>query len=380
MKVVDVRLHLAPMAGNWLTERTIANPMSAWPRYRGRRDSWMGRMTAGVVEVIAEDGTHGLGFVGGGRARATAPILEDHLRDLVIGCDPLETTRIQQQLFRASIAYGLGGIAQDLISGIDLALWDLKGRLLGVPVYDLLGGRAVDALRPYLTSWDAAALDRWGIRDVKIAIPHGPADGEAGMRANEEAVRAVREAIGPDGFIALDCYMAWDVPYTIEMASRLADYGIAWIEEPVLPDQTDAYRRIRDRVHCRVTGGEHVFTLEGFRRLIVDGGIDIVQPDIYRAGGITALRDVAALARAYGRQLICHGVGAATYHFLAANGPDVSPRCEFLDIRAGGTATWVLTADPEPRAGTIDLPSAPGFGYELDTDAFAPGAVVATIW
>ena len=380
MQITGVDLLIAPMATNWLTERTIANPMSIYPEYAARRSSWYSRMTAGVVRVTVEDGTYGLGFVGGGKASAAVNVLDEQVRHLVVGKDCFQTELISEQLYRATIFYGQGGIAQALISGIDIALWDLKGKILGRPVYDLLGGRTSAALRPYLTSFDADALERFGIRDVKIAVPYGPADGVDGMRRNEEAVRATRELIGPDGFIALDCYMAWDVPYAVEMVKRLRDYGIACIEEPVMPEDIEGYARIKDAVDVRVTGGEHTFTLEGFRRLIEDGGVDIVQPDIYRAGGPTALKKIAALAKARNRQLICHGVGNPTYHFLISNGVEVSPRCEYLDIYDGSPAGWVLTQDPRPAGGALELSDEPGFGYELNDPAFREGETVSPIW
>jgi L-rhamnonate dehydratase len=378
--ITDVEVLIAPMATNWLTERVIANPMSIYPEYAERRSSWYRQMTAGVVRVTVEDGQYGLGFVGGSKASAAAQVLHEQVRHLLVGRDCFETELISEQLYRATIFYGQGGIAQALISGIDVALWDLKGKLLQRPVYDLLGGRTTDALRPYLTSFDAEALEQFGIRDVKIAIPYGPAHGEEGMRRNEAAVRATRELIGSDGFIALDCYMAWDVPYTIEMVRRLVDYRIAWVEEPVLPEDIEGYARIKDALEIRVTGGEHTFTLDGFRRLIEQGGVDIVQPDIYRAGGPTALKKVAALAKAHNRQLICHGVGSPTYHFLITNGPDVSPRCEYLDIHNGSPSGWVLTEEPRPHDGKLELGGAPGFGYELNDLAFREGETVSPIW
>ena len=276
--------------------------------------------------------------------------------------------------------YGQGGAAACLASGVDIALWDLKGKVTGLPVYELLGGRTTDALKPYLTSWDAEALARFGIRDVKIAMPYGPAAGEEGKKANVAAVEKAREIIGPDGFISLDCYMAWDVPYTVDMYNRLRDYGIGWIEEPVMPEDILGYRSIRDQVDCMVTGGEHTYTLEGFRRLIVEGGVDIIQPDIYRAGGPTVLKKVAALAKAYGRKLICHGVGLPTYHFLISNGPDLSPRCEYLDIYAGSPAGWVLNGEPAPERGELVLPAVPGFGYTLNQAVFDEGLAVSPIW
>lgn len=380
MKIVSVELRVAPMATSWLTERVIANPMSIYPEYAERRSSWYRRMSAGVIVIGVEDGTCGLGFVGGGKASAAAALLDEQIRDLVVGRDCFETELISEQLYRATVFYGLGGIAQDVISGIDIALWDLKGKLLGRPVYDLLGGRTRDRLRPYLTSWDASALQEFGIRDVKIAMPYGPAHGKEGMRANEQAVAEARELIGADGFIALDCYMAWDVPYAIQMERRLREYGIEWIEEPVPPEDVAGYRQIREAVDCMVTGGEHAYTLEAFRRLIVEGMVDIVQPDIYRAGGPTVLKKIAALAKAYGRKLICHGVGAPTYHFLISNGAEVSPRCEYLDIYAGSPAGWVLTRDPRPVDGFLELSAEPGFGYALNEAAFAAGAEVSPIW
>jgi L-rhamnonate dehydratase len=380
MKIVSVEMRIAPMATSWLTERVIANPMSIYPEYAERRSSWYRRMSAGVVVVTVEDGTTGIGFVGGGKATAARAALDEQVRDLVVGKDCFQTELISEQLFRATVFYGLGGVAQDLISGIDIALWDVKGKLLGRPVYDLLGGKTRDCLRPYLTSWDASALDEFGIRDVKIAMPYGPAHGEDGKRANERAVAEARELVGSDGFIALDCYMAWDVAYAVEMARRLADYRIAWIEEPVMPEDVEGYRRIRESVDCMVTGGEHTYTLEGFRRLIVDGGVDIVQPDIYRAGGPTGLKKIAALAKAHSRKLICHGVGAPTYHFLISNGPEVSPRCEYLDIYAGSPSGWVVTEDPRPANGELRLGDGSGFGYELREEAFAEGAEVSPIW
>jgi len=379
MEVTKVELLHAPMASNWLTERVIANPMSIYPEYAERRSSWYGQMTAGVVRITVEDGTEGLGFIGCGKGAAAAVALDEQIRGLVVGKDCFATELIHEQLLRATVYYGLGGFTQSLVSGIDIALWDLKGKLTGRPVYDLLGGKTRDELRPYLTSWDAAALDELGIRDVKIAMPYGPAHGKEGMRRNVEAVAAAREVVGADGFIALDCYMAWDVPYTIEMARRLQDYAIEWIEEPVLPEDVAGYRRIRESVECMVTGGEHTYTLEGFRRLIVEGGVDIVQPDVYRAGGPTALKQIGALAKAHGAKLICHGVGAPTYHVLISNGPELSPRCEFLDIHAGSDVGWVLSDDARPRDGVLRLSDAPGFGYALHEAAFA-GNAVSPIW
>ena len=381
MRIREIRCHVRKMAGSWLTESVIANPMSIYPEYWQKRSSWFGAMSAGVIEVILENGVNGLGFIGGGKASAAVAAIDEQLRALVVGKSVFDTDLIQEQLYRASIFYGRGGFTQSIIAAIDIALWDAKGKIAGQPVYNLLGGRARTELPVYYTGYDPDALRLYGIRNMKIAIPYGPAHGEAGMLKNEEAVANAREVLGPDAFIALDIYMSWDVPYTIRMYERLRQYRIEWLEEPVMPDDYDGYRAIRKAVDTMVTGGEHEYTLAGFRRLIEEGCVDIVQPDIYRAGGPTALRRIAALAKAHHVKLVCHGIGSPTYHFLSTLGPEVCPFAEYVDIYKDATQNWVLTDDPRPRDGKILLGDTPGFGYQLNAAVFDnPEATVTTIW
>ncbi len=381
MRIRDIRCHVRKMAGSWLTESVIANPMSIYPEYWERRSSWFGAMSAGVIEVLLEDGTTGLGFMGGGKASAAVAVLDEQMRHLVIGKSVFDTELIQEQLYRASIFYGRGGFTQSIISAIDIALWDAKGKITGQPVYNLLGGRTRAELPVYYTGYDPDALQSYGIRNMKIAVPYGPAHGEAGMAKNEAAVAQAREVLGSEAFIALDIYMSWDVPYTIRMYERLHQYRIEWLEEPVMPDDYDGYRAIRSSVDTMVTGGEHEYTLAGFRRLIEDGCVDIVQPDIYRAGGPTALRKVAAIAKAHHVKLVCHGIGRPTYHFLSTLGPDLTPFAEYVDIYKDATQNWILSDDPRPQDGKITLGDAPGFGYELNPAAFESGSAgVTPIW
>ena len=355
--------------------------MSIYPEYWERRSSWFGAMSAGVIEVLLEDGTTGLGFMGGGKASAAVAVLDEQMRHLVIGKSVFDTELIQEQLYRASIFYGRGGFTQSIISAIDIALWDAKGKITGQPVYNLLGGRTRAELPVYYTGYDPDALQSYGIRNMKIAVPYGPAHGEAGMAKNEAAVAQAREVLGSEAFIALDIYMSWDVPYTIRMYERLHQYRIEWLEEPVMPDDYDGYRAIRSSVDTMVTGGEHEYTLAGFRRLIEDGCVDIVQPDIYRAGGPTALRKVAAIAKAHHVKLVCHGIGRPTYHFLSTLGPDLTPFAEYVDIYKDATQNWILSDDPRPQDGKITLGDAPGFGYELNPAAFESGSAgVTPIW
>jgi L-rhamnonate dehydratase len=380
VKIVELNCRVARMQTSWLTESVIANPMSVYPEYWEKRSSWYRTMSAGVIEVVLDDDTRGYGFIGGAKGTAAISLLDEQLRALVIGKSVFETELIQAQLYRASVFYGRGGLAQAVISGIDIALWDAKGKLLQQPVYNLIGGKTRERMRSYYTGNDPSALSDFGITDMKIAVPYGPGHGEEGMQKNEEIVAQARETIGPNGFIALDVYMGWDVPYTLRMFERLEKYRIAWIEEPVSPDDYKGYREIRSSINTMVSGGEHEYTLEGFRRLVEEGCVDLVQPDIYRAGGITGLKKIAALAEAHHIKLICHGVGGPTYHFLISNDPHMTPFCEYLDIYRGAAKEWILTDDPRPAGGWLALTDQPGFGYRLNEKVFQDETLVAAIW
>ncbi|HEX7115173.1 MAG TPA: enolase C-terminal domain-like protein [Steroidobacter sp.] len=368
------------MSGSWLTESVISNPMSQYPQYWQKRSSWYQTQSCAVIEVVLEDGTRGYGFVGGAKGSAVPALLDEQIRHLVVGRSVFETGLVQEQLLRATVFYGRGGLVQCLLSGIDLALWDAKGKLLQQPVYNLIGGKGQESLEVYYTGNDPTALAEFGLKRMKIAVPYGPPHGEEGMKKNEEVVARAREIVGPEGWLALDIYMSWNVRYTLEMARRLEPYKIAWFEEPVPPDDYGHYRHLREVGGLVIAGGEHEYTLEGFRRLIEEGCVDVVQPDIYRAGGITGLLKIAALAKAHHKTFICHGVGSPTYHLQVTHDYSLTPMVEYIDIYRGSGARWVLTDDPRPKNAKLALSTAPGFGYDLDRAAFEPGATVAPIW
>jgi L-alanine-DL-glutamate epimerase-like enolase superfamily enzyme len=377
-KIARVEALRFPMGSSWLVDTVIANPMSLYPRYREKRSSWMRTMTTVIVRVTTTGGLAGLGWVGGGKA-APASLVEDVFADLVVGESPFDTEVLWDRMYRASIPYGRKGAAIEAISGIDTALWDLAGKITEQPVYNLLGGRTRDSLRVYATGNAVESHVRRGFRDVKLAMLHGPADGREGMRANEELVSATRERIGPDGQIMLDCYMGWDEPYTVEMAGRLRQHGIRWIEEPLMPQHLDGYRRLRDLLNpmgILVTGGEHEFTRWGFRELIEKQAVDILQPDIGRAGGISEVKKICALASVHGIPVILHGSGAPAWH-LAMSTVNC-PCAEYIDMLAGG-GTPTFTGEPQPAGGHVELPDTPGFGYELNP-LLVEGKPPAPIW
>ncbi len=378
MRITDIKVHLIPMRSSWLSEGLIANPMSIYPQYRERRSSWFGPMTAAIVEVETDEGVRGLGTVGGGKGKLASAIIEDQFKKLLVGQDPFETELLWEQMFRASLFYGRKGVVIEVISGIDLALWDIIGKALGQPVYNLIGGKTKERIPVYVTGNLTEQHLQAGFRDVKLALPHGPADGDKGFRENIAMLEKTRQLIGPDGDIMLDCYMALDVPYAIKLAEAAAEYKVLWIEEPVPPDLLDDYRRIKDAVpDMLIAGGEHEYTRYGFRDLIEKRAVDILQPDICRAGGLSELGKIAAMAAAYNLPVIPHGVGAPTYHFVMAT-PN-SPRAEFVDMFAQGGRP-ALAGEPQPQNGFVSLTDAPGFGYELDEEVLSGKAPAALIW
>jgi L-alanine-DL-glutamate epimerase-like enolase superfamily enzyme len=338
-----------------------------------------------IVRLFTDDGLEGIGTVGVGNGSALY-ILEHSLKPIVLGANPFDVELIWEQMFRGTINFGRKGTALEAISAVDIALWDLIGRATGQPVYNLLGGRTRDRIRVYASRLYANEdLDRLaqesrllvglGFTAVKQRFGYGPHDGIAGMRKNLALVKTVREAAGPDVEIAADCYMGWDVPYAIRMIRMIEDAGLrlAWVEEPVIPDDIKGYARIRRGVNTPISGGEHEFTRFGFQQLIDEGAIDILQPDVNRAGGITEARKIWALAAAHGLPVIPHAGQSHNYHLVMSHLN--SPMAEYFPSPAEGapvdddTLFWEIF-DGEPRAenGFVSLSGAPGLGLQIRTD------------
>ena len=377
-KITTVRVHTAPMALSWLTDSLIATPMSRYPEHRERRSSWFGEMTAAVVEIDTNDGHKGLGYIGGGRGTLAQEIVRSHFGSLIVGKSPFQVELIWDQLYSASTMYGRSGVALEVISGVDIALWDLMGQITGRPVYDLIGGATRDRIRAYVTGNLTDRHIAEGFRDVKLALSHGPSSGKEGLAANTRLIRDARIKAGPDADIMLDCYMGLDLPYAIEIAEIAREHGVLWMEEPFPPEQIDSYLRLRDAApDLLLTAGEHEFSRWAFRPLLERRAVDIIQPDIYRAGGISELKKIAAYASVYGVPVIPHGIGAPTYHFVAST--TNSPRAEFVDVFAQGNEL-LLEGEPVPRNGFIELSDAPGFGYRLNERVLRGEARVAPIW
>ncbi len=361
-----------PAPGSWSTQGVeVASPMSVYPKYKARRSLYFpdpGQLEGFTVEISTDKGVkgYGIGGVGGGF------VVERHLTKLLLGEDPFDVEKLWDIMWRATMHYGRKGLVINAISGVDLALWDLIGNALGEPVYRLLGGATKDRIPAYCTGNDIEQHIQFGYRRLKLAMPHGPADGREGMKKNLELIRRTREALGPDGDIMLDCWMAWTEDYTLEMAELAAPYRIYWMEECLPPHDYAGFGRLNAAIKTtRIATGEHEYTRYGFRLLLEHRAAAIWQPDIHWCGGLTELRRIAALAAAYDIPVIPHGGGSRdAVHFIMATVN--SPWAELFMPAPGGPPEVYqryeeensLTRGPE---GIYTRPSeGPGFGWDFE--------------
>ncbi len=331
MEIVDVRAVKVNVparprtshatARGWHHTSEVANPMSRYPRFKAHRSLWLPRWEETWCQVTLADGTWGLGSTGNGRV--SAAIIEDHLAPLLIGEDGFAIERLADMMFRMTKPYGSTGLAAYAVSAVDLALWDAKGKALDLPVYSLLGGPQKERIQCYATGNDVDWYMACGFDMFKVACPYGPADGLRGLDQNEAFVAGVRERIGDDRELMLDCWMAFDVEYAVRLAERLRPYRLKWMEECLLSEDFDAHLALRQRVPWQtLTTGEHWYTHVPFQWAARHQAVDILQPDINWCGGLSTCLKIAAIADAAGLQVILHGGGRNPFgqHFSIAQG------------------------------------------------------------
>ena len=353
---------------HWLVDSLISNPMSGYAPYQAKRTSWgVGVLGSIVVEIEAEDGTVGVATGTGGVPAAW--LIANHFSRFLVGQDTRNTNLIWDQMYRASLPYGRKGITVMAISAVDLALWDLQGKIRGEPVYNLIGGLTRDEISFYCTGPNAGAIKEMGFWGAKVPLPYGPADRDDGLAKNVSFLRAHRQEIGPGFPLMVDCYMSLNVPYAIELAEACKDIDIYWWEEVLSPEDVDGYRQIRQAHPTRKwTTGEHEYTRFGFRPLIEERLIDILQPDVMWVGGMSELLRIAAHASTLEIPVIPHGSGPYSYHFIASQ--TAAPLCEYVASSADGCSILPVFGDlfdgeDVPHDGKLTLSTNPGFGMTI---------------
>jgi L-rhamnonate dehydratase len=392
VEVIDLAATKSEGFNKFIRQSPLVGIMEPYLEYRKDRAMWTGgsHWIVPVVIIRTDEGIEGYGFACGGTAAAGKVLVENHFKKILTGADPFDTEMLWDKMYRASIVFGRKGAAIEAISAVDIALWDIKGKALNVPVYKLLGGRTKEKIQLYASNLHPSDLDnpdyealareaedykKQGYKGVKQRAAAGPAEGRKGMEKNELLVKTVREAVGDEIAVMIDPYMAWaEADYAVEMIRRLEKYNLDWVEEPLLPDDFEGYKYLRSKVSTPIAAGEHEFTRFGYKDMIANRIVDIVQPDIRRMGGLTEAKKVAALAEAYNVPLAPHIAYAETLHFIMsctkvrwAEDPCV-PSWEKEESKGGFSDAYIKGA-PKAENGFMYLDSSkPGLGIELDME------------
>jgi L-alanine-DL-glutamate epimerase-like enolase superfamily enzyme len=324
-----------------------------------------------TVRLRDSDGAEGVGYtytVGAGGS-AVAALLRDGLHDVVVGADAELIEALWQRMWWHLHYGGRGGSVSLAVSAVDIALWDLKAKRAGLPLYRLLGG--FDAAVPcYAGGIDLdftldALLKQTddnlakGFRAIKMKV------GRARLSEDVARVRAMRQHLGADFPLMADANMRWTVDEAIRAARALQDQNLIWLEEPTIPDDVAGHARIVRDGGVPIATGENLHTLHEFTQLIAAGGVTYPEPDVTNCGGVTVFMKVAHLAEAHNLPLTSHGVHDLTVHLLAA-----APNRSYLEVHGFGLDRFI--AEPLViKDGNATAPERPGHGVAFDWQALA---------
>ena len=341
-----------------------------------------------IVQVHTDEGVTGLGEATYSNKEPVVCAAVEHMKQELVGQDPGRIEFLWHHIYRQSSLSGIwrmsGPVWMSALSGIDQALWDIKGKVAGLPVVELLGGFFRDRVEVYThfggatpeeSAAQAKALAEQGFTALKGGMSSNSADRfdpyvEAGNpRLTAAHFEAVRRAVGPDTKLFIDCHGRLTVAGCIRLARALEPFDLFAFEDPVPPDDLSAYPKVRHAISIPVMGSERLNTKSQFRQLLDLDGVDIAQPDLMYAGGITEVRKIAAIADTFHVPISPHntkgpvGIAAATH--LMASIPNTAP----MELVTG--IDWrdeIIAAPLRLEAGCLLVPEGPGWGVELDMD------------
>jgi L-rhamnonate dehydratase len=382
MKITEIRTRVVEWRGKTVPPQPhfCTNPMDLLEL---SSDSMSGFRFYGwlIVEIFTDNGLVGIGNAALS-PRLTKHAIDTYLKPILIGKDPWDTEFLWQLMYRQTMAFGRKGIALVAISAVDIAIWDILGKDSKQPVFRLLGGRTKPRIPVYASRLYSQPLDQLaeeatnyknqGYLAMKMRFGWGPVDGAPGMQKNLELVRTLRQTLGDGIDLMADAYMGWTLDYARRMLPLLEPFNLRWLEEPVIPDDIQGYAALKAMGRVPISGGEHEFTLFGFRDLLEAKALDYIQFDTNRVGGITAARKIAALAEAHQVPVIPHAGQMHNFHVVMASYN--SPMAEFfpaVDVEIGNELFYYIF-DGEPTAvnGSIDLSDdVPGLGLTIKEDA-----------
>lgn len=366
--------------GAWRDSARVVRPLDIYPEFaqagpeqRQQPDPARLPLSKIYLEITTDDDLTGCyGPISSEQAYLIATVLAPFLR----GRDPLSIQLLWDQMHRLD-RHGRRGYLMLAISAVDCALWDVRGKYFGVPIYRLLGGPTRAHVQAYASTLGysvapeqarerAQALAAEGFTAQKWFFRHGPAAGAAGRQQNVALVRALRDTLGDDTALMFDCFMGWDVNYATALAAEIVPYTPAWLEEPLPPTELDGYRRLKRAVGLPLAAGEHLYTRWDVKPFLDAGVLDVLQCDPDWCGGISELVKICALAETYGVTVVPHGHSLApALHVVAAQSPALCPMIEYLCVFME-QQQFFHAAPLRPVKGVVALPTAPGLGIALD--------------
>jgi len=380
MKITAIRTKLYQWKGPVKTTDTVfATPVSLLPfqddaQAAYRFFSWL------VVEIETDNGLIGYGNAGLS-PDVTKLIIDSKFKSLLIGENPLNNEYLYEKMYRSSVAYGRKGAVIAAISAIDIALWDIKGLAAKQPVFMLLGGRTKEYIPTYYSRLYTRNLDQLqqeaahykaeGFTGMKLRCGYPLTDGNAGLKKNVEMVRKVRETVGDDVEIMLECYMGFNFNYSRQLLKALEPYNLRWIEEMLLPDEIHNFAKLKNYTNIPLSGGEHEYTRFGFYDLIKADSLDIFQFDTNRVGGFTEAQKICTLAYMNGVEVIPHGGQMHNLHVVMSS--FASPMAEYFpqtEIEVGNEMFWyIFDGEAVAENGRLQLDdNKPGMGLTLKTE------------
>ncbi len=338
-----------------------------------------------IVRVHTDAGITGLGEVDSNPLAAKGAIegpyshsVASGLRQIVLGEDPFETERIWHKMYSGNLYGGRRGVGFHAMSGIDIALWDIKGKALGLPVWKLLGGGFHDSIRCYASSlWGPTPRETRELAQRYVDAGFDAVKFGWDPMGRDEAtdialVREARKGLGESADLLVDAGLVWDAKTAIRRVRAFEEHRIYWLEEPLQPDDYDGYRRLAGAVDTRIAAGEEESGRTSFVELMDRGRVDVVQVDLTRAGGFTEAVKIASLAQDRGRPVANHGFTtyinvAAALHFL--NSIPNTLIAEYVAEEETTLRDQITRQRICARDGRLAIPDEPGLGVELDEEA-----------
>ncbi len=369
-----------------VTTMILRTPMKT--PFTSARGWWYKTKNAMLVEIETDEGITGWGEAYG-PAEVTKTIIDTLLSSQIVGCDPFDTNVLWEKMYQRVEDYDPQGFGVAAMSAIDIALWDIKGKALGLPVSQLLGGAHRKSVKPYATGLyftkesddlddyirpaveEALSYKELGFKGIKmkIALPR-----EQELRR----VQAVREAIGNDVELMVDANHGYSLYDARWLACTFEGLGISWFEEPISPHDLAGYAQLRSMTKIPLAGGENSFTRFAFKEIIDARAMDIIQPDICCCGGITEAMRISALAESAGVTFMAHVWGSAVGTYAALNVMAALPPAPHSWRPAAMWMEYEQTENPfrdllvtvpiKQENGAVKIPTGAGLGFEINRD------------